>query len=276
VTRTERARSPEDSEVAGEADPGKSSDVVRWVRPIEALQRDVIAVLTRPVVVGRFWVNLEAAQRFARDPGPDLPPRLTLTVLLAKAAALSALASPGLHRMYGPLKALDPAHADVGVSVEGQELLAPVVVLREADRKGLGELAESLKVLASEAREKEIRDVALIHRYLKLLPIPSLRRLLLRLFWQSPRVRRQAVGTIQFSNIGHFGIDSAEVPVVGELLLVGGVVHRRPAVAADGAIVSETGAEFTIHGSHRKLNGRTGGEFIGTFRRLLAEPERLR
>jgi hypothetical protein len=259
-----------------EPGPGEAaSDLIRRLRPIEALQRDIIAVLTRPVVVGRFWVDLEAAQGFIRDPRPPLPEKLSLTPLLVKAAALAALASPGIHRMYGPWTAVDPVHADVGVSVEGQGILSPVVVLREADRRPLGELAAELKTLALEAREKETRDIALINRYLKLFPFPGLRRLLVRLFWQSPRVRRQAVGTIQFSNVGHFGIEAAQVPVVGELLLVGGVLRKRPIVDARGAIVAGTGAEFTIQGSHRKINGQTAGRFIAEFRRVLGEPERM-
>jgi pyruvate/2-oxoglutarate dehydrogenase complex dihydrolipoamide acyltransferase (E2) component len=256
------------------ASSGRSKER-RRLRPVEALQRDIIAVLTRPAVVGRFWVDLEQAQRFAREPGSSLPHKVPLTPLLVKAAALAAVASPRIHRMFGPWSVVEPEHADVGVSVDGQEILSPVAVLREANRKPLAELAEELKVLAQEARQKEGRDIILVNRYLKLFPFPPLRRLLIRAFWTSPQIRRQAVGTIQFSNIGHFGIESAEVPVVGELLLVCGVLQRKPVVGAQGDVVAGTGAEFTIHGSHRKINGQTAGQFVAAFRRHLAEPQSL-
>jgi hypothetical protein len=101
------------------ADPvPRRADVVRRLRGIEAWQRDVIAVLTRPAVVGEFRVRLDAA---ARRVGQADGPKLTWTHLFIKAAALAAVSSPALHRMYGPFGVLEPGHADVGVSVEGQE-----------------------------------------------------------------------------------------------------------------------------------------------------------
>lgn len=245
------------------------------MRAVEALQRDVLAVLTRPVVVGRFWVDLKEAQRVVRESATE-GVRLSLTHLIVKATAMAALASPDIHRMFGPLTAVDPGHADVGVSVEGQEILAPVVVIREADRKSLVEIAQELRELAKEAREKETRDVVLIQRWLKFFPFPGLRRLLIRAFWSIPRIRRQAAGTVQFSNIGSFGIEAAHVPVVAELLLVGGVLQRLPMVDEHDAMVVGVGAEFTVHGAHRKVNGQSCGKFTRTFREVLGRPEALR
>jgi pyruvate dehydrogenase E2 component (dihydrolipoamide acetyltransferase) len=252
----------------------RAADRSRRLRGVEAWHRDIISALSAPAVVGQFWVELDAAQRLVRGSAPG-EGKLTLTHLFAKAAALSALSSPALHRMYGPFGALDPAHADVGVSVEGQEVLAPVVVLREADRKPLVEIARELRALAAEARERDARDAVLFDRYLKLFPFPQLRRLLIRAVLSSAKARRLAAGTLQFSNIGHFGIDAAQVPVVVELLLVGGVVQRRPVADEEDRVRVALGAEFTLHGSHRKVNGQTAGQFIRTFRSLMAQPERL-
>jgi hypothetical protein len=147
--------------------------------------------------------------------------------------------------------------------------------VREADRKGLGQIAQELRALAQQAREAETREVELFNRYVKLFPFPFLRRALIRAAWSSPQLRRKLVGTLQFSNIGHFGIDAAHVPVVGELLLVGGVVEKRAVPDGQGGWSEALEARFRLHGSHRKVNGQTAGLYIATFRSVLAEPDRL-
>ncbi len=253
----------------------KRSDTLRFLTPIEALQRDFVQVLTHPVVVGNFWIDLEKALCWLDGGERSSSERLTLTHLIIKAAAHAILDAPMLHRMYGPWRVVEPGHADIGVSVEGRQILSPVVVIKEADRKSLGDIARELREKAIQVREAEPRDIAKINRFLWLFPFPALRRFFTRLVLRSPRFRRQISGTLQFSNIGHFGIDAASVPLVVETLLVGGVVRKRLFLDEEGQLRSSRGADFRLHASHRKLNGRTCGQFLSSFQRLLGNPEQM-
>ncbi len=250
-----------------------AGDVHRRLRPIEALERDILRVFTRPVVVGEFWVDLDAADWFLRERHAD-GIRLTFVSLFAKAAALAATASPRAHRMYGPFGVIEPGSADVGVSVQGDGMLAPVTVLRAAESKSLEELAAELREKARKALAGDARMRELVDRYLWLFPFPPLRRLLIQAWFASPRRRRRAVGTIQISVLDRFGIDAAQVPVVAELLLMCGAIRERVELQPDGRLATRKGARFCIHGSHRKLNGESAGRFVERFREVLQDPAR--
>jgi pyruvate/2-oxoglutarate dehydrogenase complex dihydrolipoamide acyltransferase (E2) component len=241
---------------------------------MEVFERDLISVLSRPVVVGEFRVDLERAEAFVAARRAAGAP-VGYTTLYVKAAALSALEAPALRRMDGHWRVHELATIDVGVSVlSRRSMVGPVVVVERADTKSLDEIEAERKLKTRQARADADRYKALIDRYLRFVPAKSLRRAIIRAFLAAPRRRRGAVGTIQISNLDGFGIDRAHVPLVGELLLVAGEIGRE--VTAEGErIVIRRSAWFTIHGSHRKLNGQTCGAFIRRFRALLADPERL-
>ncbi|HJU43439.1 MAG TPA: 2-oxo acid dehydrogenase subunit E2 [Vicinamibacterales bacterium] len=251
-------------------------DSFRRLRPYEAFERDVIASLTRPTVVGEFWVDLDALEQHLDAQRAAMTVGLTFTHYFVKAAALAVRDVPELRRIYGRWRVLEPSHVDVGISVEAPEtMLAPVVIIEQADSKTLAEIARDLRSRARRARVESRRFQALANRYLRLLPFPPIRRALIRTVLANVRWRRRAVGSIQISTLDHFGIDSAHVPLAAELLLVAGAVERQARIEGRDKIVIRTGAQFTLHGTHAKVNGRTAGAFIERFRNLLAAPERL-
>lgn len=255
---------------------GDGADRVRWIRGAEALEADVIQVLTGPMMGGRFWVDLENARRWieerrAAQPGDEV----NYTHLFIKAAGMAVMASPDLHRMYGALRCVEPAAADVGVSVAAEGALAPVVVLPAADRMPVDEIARELRERAAQTREEDPRTRALIDRFVYIVPLPFLRRLLVRLLFSNARLRRKMVGTIQLSNVGFTGVDDCYIPMVAELLLGCGSVEKRVLVDENDQPCVRTGAVFTIQGSHRKLTGVSARPFIARFRELLDSPEQL-
>jgi pyruvate/2-oxoglutarate dehydrogenase complex dihydrolipoamide acyltransferase (E2) component len=257
--------------------PGSdSSDRVRWIRGAEALEADVIKVLSRPVMGGRFWVDLENARRWIEERRATREgDELTYTHLFVKAAGMAVMASPNLHRMYGVLRCLEPAAADVGVSVAAEGALAPVVVLPAADRMSVDDIARELRERAARARAEDPRTRTLIDRFVYVVPLPFLRRLLVRLVFSNARLRRKLVGTIQLTNVGFTGADDCYVSMVGELLLGCGIVEKRVLVDENDRPCVRTGAVFTLQGSHRKLTGLTGRPFVARFRELLAAPQQL-
>jgi hypothetical protein len=257
------------------ADVGESPKT-RWISGAEAFEADVIAVLTRPAMQLQFWVDLENVGTFLdaqRNAGDG--PALTYTHLFVKAAGMAAMASPDLHRMYGPLRCLQPAVADVGVSVAAEGLVAPTVVLPGADRMTVDEIARQLREGAARARRDDPGARAWANRLVPFFPLPALRRLLIRLAFSSPNVRRRTVGTIQLTNVGLTGGESCYVPMVGELLLACGAVGKRVVPDEMDRPVVRTGAQFSLMASHRKISAVTVRPFVARFRELLAAPEKL-
>lgn len=231
----------------------------RWKTGLELLDADVVSVLTAPVIHVRFEVDLEPC-------APLLEGGLTWTPVIVKAAALAAMAAPDLHRLHGRWRVLEPAAADVGVSVAGAGLLAPVVVLQGADRRTLEDLASELARRALGARAEEARSHALVNRVVPWFPFPRLRRALVRWLFASPARRRRMVGTIQVTNIGLCDADIAYVPMTAELLLVVGAIR-----SVDG----RRRVTLAIQASHLKLNAVTVKPFIRRFREVIAHPELL-
>jgi hypothetical protein len=250
-------------------------DRVRWIRGAEALDADVISVLTRPAMSGRFWVDLENARRWLEERrGEGNREGMTYTHLFAKAAGLAAMASPDLHRMYGWFRCVDPGAADVGVSVASEGVLAPVIVLEAADRMSLREIARGLREKAAQVRRDDPQTRKLADRLAPLVP-PFVRRFLIRLVFSSPGLRRRMVGTIQVTNIGLAEAEDCQVPMAAEVVLGCGVVEKRVVPDENDRAVVRTGAMFTLNASHRKLTAVTARPFIERFRALLARPEEL-
>jgi pyruvate/2-oxoglutarate dehydrogenase complex dihydrolipoamide acyltransferase (E2) component len=232
----------------------------------------VISALTRVTAEARFWGDLEDASKFLQAEGKGV---ISFVHLYVKAAALAVLASPFLHRQFGLFRVTEPAHAAVGVSAAGRRVLAPVVVIDEADKKSLQDIATELGEKASRARSEERKAIPRLDQWMWTFPFPALRRFITRWVLLSPRRRRKILGTIQVSDLSHFGIDMGYSSVVGELLLLCGSVDKRVVVGGDDLPAVRTGAWFTLQGSHQKVNGRTAGKFIARFRELLAHPETL-
>ncbi|MCB9665445.1 MAG: hypothetical protein H6732_15135 [Alphaproteobacteria bacterium] len=232
----------------------------RWKTGLETLDADVVAVLTGPVIHVRFEVDLEPC-------APLLADGLTWTPVILKAGALAAMAAPDLHRMHGTWRVLEPAACDVGVSVAGEGLLAPVVVLPAVDRMPLGEIAGLLAERAAVARAEEARSHALVNAVIPWFPFPWLRRALVRWLFSSPARRRRMVGSLQVTNIGLSDADIAYVPMTAELLLVVGAIRT-----VDGRRRVTLG----IQASHLKLNAVTVRPFLRRFREVIAQPELLR
>src|SRR5690606_36847650 len=114
-------------------------------------------------------------------------------------------------------------------------LIAPIV--RDADRKGLAELAAEARDLAARARAGRLRPAE----------------------YQG--------GTFTVSNLGMFGIDElyaiVNPPQAGILGL--GAAGPRP-VVRDGAIVTATVMTCTLSADHRVLDGAAAARFLTAFR----------
>ncbi|MCX7606669.1 MAG: 2-oxo acid dehydrogenase subunit E2 [Bacteroidia bacterium] len=134
-------------------------------------------------------------------------------------------------------------HIGFAVALE-EGLIVPV--LRNADRKGLAEIARETRALSERAREKKL----------------------------SPE--EYTGSTFSVSNLGMLGIEefTAVINPPEAAILAVGAIQPIP-VAKDGQILIERRMRVTLSCDHRVVDGATGAHFLQTLKSLLEEPERL-
>jgi len=131
---------------------------------------------------------------------------------------------------------------DVSVAVAIPDgLVTPVV--RDADRKGIREIAREVKDLATRARDKKLKP------------------------------EEMTDGTFSLSNLGMYGIEefSAVInPPEGMILAVGAV--RKEPVVVDGQIVAGTRMRATLSCDHRVVDGALGARWLAAFKKAIEQP----
>ena len=165
--------------------------------------------------------------------------------MVIKACAIALREFPRANGAYRDGKLELYSRVNVGVAVAAQDALV-VPTIFDADRKGLRQIAEDVRGLASKVRDGKISP-------------PEL-----------------SGGTFTVSNLGMFGVDSFSAvinPPQAGILSVG-AINDKP-VVRDGEIVPGKIMSVTLACDHRILYGADGAEFLARVRSLLEEPVSL-
>lgn len=168
--------------------------------------------------------------------------KISLNDLIMKACAMALRRLPEVNASF----AGDSIHfhqvVDISMAVAIPDgLVTPVI--RDADRKGLREIAKEARELASRARAKKLAPEEMTN------------------------------GTFSVSNLGMFGIeDFAAVinPPEGAILAVGAV--REEPVVRGGQVVPGKRMRMTLSCDHRVVDGALGARWLQILRGLLEKP----
>jgi pyruvate dehydrogenase E2 component (dihydrolipoamide acetyltransferase) len=168
--------------------------------------------------------------------------KLSLNDFAVRAAALALRKVPDANASWTDTATRRYRRIDLAIAVATDAgLVAPIV--RDADRKGLTELAAEVRDLALRARDGQLR------------------------------LEELKGGTFTVTNLGMYGVGSlyaiVNPPQAGILGL--GAAEPRP-VVVDGSIVVATMMTCTLSADHRVLDGATGARFLSTFKRLIEQP----
>jgi pyruvate dehydrogenase E2 component (dihydrolipoamide acetyltransferase) len=168
--------------------------------------------------------------------------KVSVNDLVIKAAALALKRVPEANASFTPKGIAMHHHADVAmaVAVPGG-LITPII--REAENKGLAQIATEAKDLAERARSKKLKP------------------------------EEYQGGTFSVSNLGMYGIKSfASIinPPQGAILSVG-AGEKRPVVRGD-ALVAATVMSVTLTCDHRVVDGAVGAQWLGAFKALIENP----
>ncbi len=194
--------------------------------------------LTVEVDMGEaMGVRKRINERFA-DQGIKVSPN----DLVIKAVASALRRHPWVNASWTgeSIRLFDVVHVGVAVAVE-EGLITPVI--RDADRKGVGEIAQEVKELAGRAREKKLKP------------------------------EEYTGATFSISNLGMFGIEQFTAvinPPEAAILAVGAVEDK--VVVVNGEMTIRPRMHVTLSCDHRVIDGATGAQFLQTLKKYLEDP----
>jgi pyruvate dehydrogenase E2 component (dihydrolipoamide acetyltransferase) len=194
--------------------------------------------------------ELESARKRFVESLPKGAPKVTMTVLAMKAVVAALKAFPHFNASYdvsagenGELILKRYYHIGVAVDTE-RGLLVPVI--RDADRKGLGDLAKELGELAEKARSGKLT------------------------------IEEMRGGTFTISNLGGIG-GTAFSPIINypEVAILGISRSAWQPVVRGGRIEPRLVLPLSLTYDHRVIDGADGARFITKLSAALSDPMRL-
>jgi len=196
-----------------------------------------------------FYLTMEISMDKAMEARVKLnelsPVKLSFNDLVLKATAMGLRQHPVVNSSWLGDKIRQNKLINIGVAVAVDEgLLVPVI--RNADQKGLSQIATEVKELAGKAKTKKLQPAE----------------------WEG--------STFTISNLGMFGIDEFTAiinPPDACILAVGGI--KQTPVVRDGQIVIGNVMKVTLSCDHRVVDGATGAAFLQTLKGLLEDPMRM-
>jgi pyruvate dehydrogenase E2 component (dihydrolipoamide acetyltransferase) len=173
--------------------------------------------------------------------------KISFNDLITKACALSLKNHPYVNASYladeGEIRKHNRVHIGIAVAID-EGLITPVV--RDADRKGLTEIARETRELAERARNRDLE----------------------------PEEFEGA--TFTTSNLGMFGVEefTAIINPPNSAILAIGEIRDTP-VVEDGEVVPGKRMKVTLSCDHRVVDGALGAQFLDSVRSYLEEPMNL-
>ena len=168
--------------------------------------------------------------------------KVSINDILLKAVAGALNRHPECNAQWhdGFVRRFNQVHLGVAVAVD-DGLITPVI--KNAQAKGIAQIAVEVRELAGRAREKKL--------------VPD----------------EYTGSTFSVSNLGMFGIHEFTAiinPPEAGILAVGGIMETP--VVVDGAVVVRPRMRVTMSCDHRVIDGAQGSRFLQTLQSMLEEP----
>ncbi len=171
--------------------------------------------------------------------------KLSVNDIVLKATAKALREVPQVNSSFREDGILRHGRVDVSMAVAIEDgLVTPVI--RDADRKTLGQIAAEARDLALRAKDRKLRPEEMQN------------------------------GTFSVSNLGMFGIERFAAvinPPEAAILAVGTIVPK-PVLRGDLMVPGKT-IVLTLSADHRVVDGATGARFLQVLKDLLEHPMRL-
>jgi pyruvate dehydrogenase E2 component (dihydrolipoamide acetyltransferase) len=218
--------------------------------PLSPMRKTIAKRLTQSIgPVPHFFLTVEvdmgeALRLRARinERGKDQGVKVSPNDLIVKAVAAALRRHPWVNASWtgDAVRFYEQVHIGVAVAVD-EGLITPVV--RDADRKGVAEIAGEIRELAGRAREKKLKP------------------------------DEYTGSTFSISNLGMFGIEEFTAvinPPEAAILAVGAIGEK--VVVVNGEMAVRQRMRVTLSCDHRVIDGATGAQFLQTLKSFLEEP----
>jgi pyruvate dehydrogenase E2 component (dihydrolipoamide acetyltransferase) len=168
--------------------------------------------------------------------------KVSLNDLIIKAVAMTLRRHPEINVSWMDKEVLYHQVVDISVAVAVEDgLMTPVV--RDADRKGIAEIAAEVRDLAERARDRKLAAEDMTN------------------------------GTFSISNLGMFGIEefTAVINPPEAAIIAVGTIRNEP-IVENGELTVGRRMRFTMSCDHRAIDGATGAKFLAALKRTLEAP----
>ena len=169
--------------------------------------------------------------------------KLTVNDFILKATAVAAARVPLANAAFDGDSIIQFANVQLACAVAVEEgLVTPVI--REAQKKTIGQISAEIKDLAGRARSKKLKP------------------------------EEYQGGTITVSNLGAYGVEQFFAiinPPQAVIVSVGTIVNT-PVVNAAGLVVPGQRIILGVSCDHRVVDGAVGAQFLGEMKKLLEAP----
>jgi hypothetical protein len=240
-------------------------------------------------VYGGITVRVEEALRYLEAFRAATGIRLTMTHLVAKAAAAALEAVPDANAIlrWGQLYLRDEIAIAFQVAMRDErtgQVDLSAAVIRRPEQKSLAEIARELDAKFHKVRRDEDSELARSRSVFRRIPAPLLGAALkavsvasytLNLDLRRLGVPRDAFGSMMITNIGALGLPEAYPPLVPysrvPLLVTVGSVEDSP-VVEEGQVVAGKIMRITATFDHRVLDGAHVALMVRTLKAWLEAP----
>jgi pyruvate dehydrogenase E2 component (dihydrolipoamide acetyltransferase) len=230
-----------------EARPTATVPAEDIVKPLSMMRRTIAErLLVAKTTVPHFYltadIDMDAAMEFREQVAQVHGAKLSVNDLVMKACALALRKVPEANASFTDEAIIQHARVDIGMAVAIEDgLITPVI--RDADKKTIGQIGSEARELAGRARDRKLKPEEYTH------------------------------ATFSVSNLGMMGIrDFAAIinPPEGAILAVGTV--RKEPVVKDGKIVVGQRMSVTLSCDHRVIDGALGAKLLQAIVAILEKP----
>ncbi len=169
--------------------------------------------------------------------------KLTVNDFILKATASAAARVPLANASFGGDSIIQFANVQLACAVAVDEgLVTPVI--REAQKKSIGQISAAIKDLASRARSKKLKP------------------------------EEYQGGTITVSNLGSYGVEQfyAIINPPQAVIVSVGTIVKKPVINAAGEVVPGQRIVLGVSCDHRVVDGAVGAQFLGELKKFLENP----
>lgn len=231
----------------------------RWLR-------DGIEITRPPVFFVSVDVDMTQVQKLFQH-AAERDFSLTYAPVLVRAAALSLVMNPDLNLSFARRRKNWAGKVDIGLSISGETFVAPVLVIENADKKKLSELANEIQTRVPDVRAADRKLLIALRKWGWLIPFALARKAVLRISAQFATFQKKHSGTFQVSVLA--GVDQFVTPLFGTAgILCAGRVRDR-VVVVDGRAEVRPIVTLSCGVDHRIWDGMSGERFLCGVRDIL-------